>query len=95
MHRVTISRGDRRCERAPRAFAEFGGSAGAALDILELVELAFHDCYGEVSPPPAVIDDICVVGGGDLPRFASAARLAVDDFRDLRVTADSNRRRSG
>lgn len=59
-----------------------------ALDLLELVELAWHDCYGEPSPPEEVIDDILLVSRGDLGRLVSAARLAVIDWRDLRVAAD-------
>jgi hypothetical protein len=55
------------------------------------VELAWHDCYDEVSPPEEVIDDIWIVSGGDLPNLVRAARLAVEDHRDLRVSADSLR----
>jgi hypothetical protein len=66
-------------------------NAEAGLDILELTELAWHDCYGDVAPPDALIDDIYVCARGGLPDLARAARMAVEDFRDLRVWADALR----
>lgn len=90
---MAVSRADRRQERAGRAEALFGReAAAAALDILELTEFAWHDCYGEVTPSEAVIDDIFVYSQGDLTRFAQAARLAITDWRDLRLAADDRRR---
>ena len=81
---MVTSRADRRAARAPQA--------DAALDVLELLELAWHDCYAEPSPPDQVIDDLWTVSDGDLARLVSAARLAVVDFRDLRMEADARRR---
>jgi uncharacterized protein (UPF0261 family) len=71
--------------------AESGPAAEAALDVLELVEFAWHDCYGEVSPSVQVIDDICVVAAGNMAGLARAARLAIEDARDLRLGADARR----
>jgi len=88
---MAISRADRRRERSLRARQQFGGDAEVALDLLELVELAWHDCYGEVSPPDAVVEDIWRVSGGDLRELVRAARLAVADHRDLRISADQLR----
>jgi len=88
---MATSRADRRRDRAARAQAEFGRDAEAVLDVLELTEFAWHDCFGEIAPPEAVIDDVFTVAGGSLPQFVRAARLAVEDFRDLRLTADSPR----
>jgi hypothetical protein len=85
---MAIGRAERRTEREPRARREYGDQASAVLDVLELTELAWHDCYGEVTPPEQVVDDIFVAARGDLAQFIAAARLAVHDFRDLRVTAD-------
>lgn len=59
----------------------------AALDVIELMELAWHDCYGEPSPPEQVIDDVLTVSRGDLASLASAALLGVTDWRDLRLAA--------
>jgi hypothetical protein len=72
--------------------AVFGeGKASVALDLLELTELAWHDCYGEISPSEDVIDDMLLVSGGSIEGLIEAARLAVTDFRDLRVAADRAR----
>jgi hypothetical protein len=89
---VAISRAGRRAAREPRALREYDDQASAVLDVLELTELAWHDCYGEVTPPDDVVDDIFVCARRDLAAFVAAARLAVTDFRDLRVKADSIRR---
>ena len=88
---MAISRADRRRDREGRARAEFGPQAEAVLDVLELAEFAWHDCYGEVSPPDAVIDDVFVVARGSVTEFVHAARLAVEDYRDLRMAANSVR----
>lgn len=69
--------------------AAFGSNADAALDVLELTEFAWHDCYGDVSPPDEVVADILTVSEGRLDRLAHAARLAVEDFRDLRMQAEA------
>jgi hypothetical protein len=64
-------------------------AAEAALDVLELTELAWHDCYGEVTPPEDVVDDVLACSRGELAGFA---RPAVTDRRDLRLAADAVRR---
>jgi hypothetical protein len=61
------------------------------LDLLELTELAWHDCYQEISLPDPVIEDILVCSQGDLAGLVRAARLAVEDYRDLRLAADEVR----
>ncbi len=68
--------------------------ASAALDLLEIVELAWHDCYGEISPPDDVIEDILLLSNGSLEQLIEAARLAVIDWRDLRVAAQASRDRA-
>lgn len=83
------SRASRREELRHRVTATFGRSTDAALDLLELTEFAWHDCYGEVSPPASVVDDILTVSQGRLDRLAQAARLAVEDLRDLRMQAEA------
>ena len=90
---MTIGRAARRAERRPRVTAVLGPDAAeAALDVLELTELAWHDCYGEVTPPEDVVDDVLACSRGELAGFARAARLAVTDRRDLRLAADAVRR---
>jgi hypothetical protein len=88
---MVTSRADRRKARTPRAIVLFGPRADAALNTLELLELAWHDCYGESSPPQEVIEDIWLVANGDLAGLVSAAHLAVTDLRDLRMNADAMR----
>jgi len=82
---------DRRSARRERAAEAFGKHADAALDALALLDLAWHDCYGEPSPPEQVVEDIWEVSGADLAQFIAAAHLAVVDFRDLRGSADKHR----
>ena len=85
---VTVnSRAHRREQRRPSVWALFGSDADAALDVLELTEFAWHDCYGDVSPPDEVVNDILTVSEGRLDQLSRAARLAVEDYRDLRMQA--------
>ena len=86
------SRAERRKSRESRVAKAFGlGGANAALDVFELLEFAWHDCYGDVSPPDDVIEDVIVASQGDLGALPSVALLALTDPRDLRVAADSVR----
>ncbi|RYB95659.1 hypothetical protein EUA93_15720 [Nocardioides oleivorans] len=85
---MSISRADRRAAARGRAALEYGAHAEAALDVIELLELAWHDAYGEVLPPAQLVDDLWCVAGGDLARLVSSARLAVTDWSDLRMVAD-------
>jgi hypothetical protein len=89
--RMVIGSAARRSNRRPRATSAFGERAEAALDVLALLDLAWHDCYGETSPPDQVIEDIWVVADGDLAQFIYAAHLGVIDFRDLRMSANHKR----
>lgn len=82
------SRAHRREQRRPAVQALFGTDADAALDVLELTEFAWHDCYGDVSPPDDVVSDILKVSEGRLNLLSRAARLAVEDYRDLRMQAE-------
>lgn len=85
---MVIGRKNRRAARRDRVEAVMGATrVDAALDVIELMELAWHDCYGEPSPPEQVIDDVLTVSRGDLASLASAALLGVTDWRDLRLAA--------
>jgi hypothetical protein len=90
---MAISRAERQAERWPRFQAAFGRDAERALDLIELVEYAWHDCYEEITPPPDVIEDIVISAEGSLAKLISVARLAVIDSRDLRMLADDIRSR--
>jgi len=88
---MTRTTGDRREQRRQRAAKLFGRQAEAALDALALLDLAWHDCYGEPTPPVEVIEDVRLVSDGELAGLVSAAHLAVADFRDLRLNAEARR----
>ena len=89
---MAVSRADRRRDRRPRVVAAFGEEgADRALDLLELVEMAWHDSYGERTPSDQVIEDMLVVSGGTLDGLIAAAHLGITDWRDLRVAADKRR----
>lgn len=83
------SRADRRRERTPHVVELFGASAEAALDLLELTDFAWQDCYGDSSVPSQVMSDIYVCSEGRLDQLARAACLAVIDSRDLRSWAET------
>ena len=91
---MAVGRADRREGRETEVRAVFGGQTEPALDLLELVELAWHDVYDKISPSEEVVDDMLLVSGGTLDGLIRAARLAVTDWRDLRVSADEIRSRS-
>ncbi|WP_435205717.1 hypothetical protein [Micromonospora sp. bgisy143] len=87
----------RRAERRPRVEGLFaGGQVDAALDLLHLMDMAWHDCYGpqELEVPPPVLDDVLLLADGDLAVLITVAREAVIDFRDVRIAADERRTQS-
>ncbi len=87
-----MSRARRRRAREPTIVSLFGEKhAQVALDLFELLELAWHDCYGEVNPPDRVVEDILVLSDGDIHRLIRVALEAVTDWRDVRVAADESR----
>jgi hypothetical protein len=88
---MVIGRTNRRDARTPRARELFGENAVAALDLLELLELAWHDCYAEVSISDEVLEDVWILSEGQFLKLVQAARLAVEDSRDLRMNADGLR----
>ena len=86
---VAIGRDARRAERAPLVESVLGKSAATAgLDLLELTEYAWHDCYGEITPPDDVILNILICSRGDLATMIHAARVALRDWRDLHLWAE-------
>lgn len=90
---MAVGRDDRRNERRDQVVAVFGApNAEPALDLLELFEFAWHDCYGEITPADRIIDDVLVLSRGALGQLISAAHLALTDWRDARIAADALRR---
>jgi hypothetical protein len=93
---MAISRAERRAERKGRVVAIFGEALAApALDLLELTELAWHDCYGEITPSEEIVDDILLCSEGEVAKLIQAARLAVADWRDLKMWAQEKRSSGG
>lgn len=92
---MAVSRAERRREREPRVVAIFGKQqASLALDLFDITELAWHDCYGEVTPPESVIEDMLTLSDGTIGGLVQAALLAVTDWRDLNVVAEERRSHS-
>ena len=86
---MAVGRAARRAERLSLVESVLGKSqASAGLDLLELVEYAWHDCYGEVAPPDDVILNILICSRGSLSEMVRAAKLAVVDRRDLQLWAE-------
>lgn len=92
---MPVGRNARFEQRRPRIVAVFGDDSATLRSVSEvftLLELAWHDCYGEVTPPEAVVDDVLLCSGGTLAGLVRAAHLAVVDARDLSVEASALRR---
>ena len=92
---MPVGRAARFEERKPRVVAAFGSDNEVlrrVAEVFALLEMAWHDCYGDLTPPEEVVDDVLLCSGGTLAGLISAAHLAVLDARDLRVWASSVRR---
>lgn len=91
---MAVGRAERLEVLRPRLVETFGDSAATLRivgDAMTLMEMAWHDCYGEVTPPDEVIEDVLVCSQGTLEGLVAAAHLAVIDRRDLSVWATSLR----
>jgi hypothetical protein len=58
-------------------------------ELFALLEMSWHDCYDEITPSDKIIDEILLCSGGTLPSLIHATHLAVSDWRDLQLWADS------
>jgi hypothetical protein len=65
--------------------------AEPVLDLLELTELAWQARYGHVTPSETIVDDILLLSDGQLANVIRLARLALDDWRDVKAAALSKR----
>ena len=94
---MAIGRAERFEERKPRVIALFGEDAETirvVFQVFELLEMAWHDCYAEVTPSEEVVDDILLCSGGTLVGLIGAAHLAVIDRRDLFMSASAIRKKT-
>ncbi|WP_432837892.1 hypothetical protein [Dactylosporangium sp. CA-092794] len=92
--RMAIGSEQRRKERRPRIARQFDPQeVEAALDLLALTDMAWHDCYGprELEIPALVLDDMLLLAHGNLAALIRVAQEAVMDFRDVRMSADDER----
>jgi hypothetical protein len=95
---VAVGRAERFEVRKPRVVAVFGDdheTIRAVAQVFELVEMAWHDCYAEITPSEDVVDDVLLCSGGTLDGLITAAHLAVLDRRDLSVWASDLRSNAG
>jgi hypothetical protein len=93
---VAVGRAERWAERKPRVVDHFGDDADtlrSVEELFELLELAWHDVYGEITPSERIIDEVLLCSGGTLGGLITAARTAVQDRRDLHVWASTIRAR--
>ncbi len=88
---MAVSRAERRAERRTKVAVLFADRTDRALDLLEILEMAWHDAYGDITPPEEVIDDILLLSEGNLRHLIRWTRLALADWRDVRVAADEAR----
>jgi hypothetical protein len=90
---VSVGSAQRRAARRERVRDLFGPrNTEAALDLLHLADMAWHDCYPkDLEIEPAVLDDILLCSHGDLAALISVTLAAVHDFRDVRLAADEVR----
>lgn len=93
---MAISRDERRAGRKKRVVGVFGDAlADPVLDLLELTDLAWHDVYDEIAPSEEIVDDILLCSEGEIGKLIRVARMAVADWRDLKVSALELRNRLG
>ena len=95
---MAVGRAERFEDRKPRVIAVFGDddeTMRAVARVFELMEMAWHDCYAEITPSEEIVDDVLLCSGGTLGGLISAAHLAVIDRRDLSVWAADIRSHAG
>jgi len=95
---MAIGRAERFEQRKYRVIAVFGDddkTIEAVSHVFALMEMAWHDCYAEVTPSEEVVDDVLLCSGGTLGGLVNAAHLAVIDRRDLSVWASDIRNKTG
>lgn len=88
---MAVGQAERRAERRTKVAVFFADRTDRALDLIELLEMSWHDTYGEAGPPEDVIDDVLLLSEGTMRFLIRWARLAVTDWRDVRVAADDLR----
>jgi hypothetical protein len=91
---MAVGRRERLAVLRPRVIELFGNDPRAITrveQVLTLLELSWHDCHGQVSPPDHVLSDVLTCSAGTLEGLVDAAHLAVVDARDLALRASASR----
>ena len=91
---MAIGRRERFDVIKPRVIQIFGDDPATithVAQVFELMEMAWHDCYGEVTPSEQIVDEILLCSHGKLSGLIAAAQTAVVDRRDLHVWAGALR----
>lgn len=88
---MAVDREERRSARRTKVAVLFADRTDRALDLLELLEMAWHDVYYQAPPPEEVIDDVLLLSQGNLRHLIRWARLAISDRHDVKVAADELR----
>lgn len=88
---MAVGREERRSERRTKVAVLFADRTDRALDLLELLDMSWHDTYGDITPSDDIIDDVLLLSEGSLRLLIRWARLAITDWRDLRLQADQVR----
>ena len=85
---MAVGRKQRRIERQGRVKQYFPESeVDPVLDLLEVLEVAWHDCYGDISPSEEIVDDVLLLSRGNLVGLIRSVLLAITDWRDLKMAA--------
>ncbi len=85
---MAVGREQRRIQRRERVSHHFAETdVDPALDLLEMLEIAWHDCYGDVTPSEDIVDDVLILSAGELAGLIRSAHLAITDWRDLNMEA--------
>ncbi len=82
---MAVGREQPGAERYEAEFSEI--DVEAALDLLEVFEIASHDCYRDVTPPESIVDDVLVLSDGTIAGLVRSVHLALADWRDVKLNA--------
>lgn len=88
---MPAGRSRRREDRRTKVAVLFADRTDRALDLLELLEMAWHDTHSEGTPPEDLIDDVLFLSQGNLRLLIRWARIAIADWRDVKSSAASAR----
>jgi hypothetical protein len=88
---MVARRAERRAERRTKVAVLFADRTDRVLDLLELLEMAWHDTYDEPTPPETLIDDILLLSEGNLRVLIRWARISISDPDTVRVEAGKAR----